>query len=109
MSAESASQSYLVRIQFVRISLPFTHDTNFHRKKNPRLLGLDEREPWLVQVDLVLLVEVVKHAHVGDLASLFICDVEFMLLGIELGNLLDSPDFGLWSRVSIDPISIARA
>ena len=87
-----ASQLYLIRVQLIRVTLPFTHDTNFHGEEDVGLLCLDERQPWLVQVDVVLLVEVIVHAHICDLAGGFLCHIKFVLLGIELRNLLDRPN-----------------
>ena len=91
----SLQESYLVGVQLIRIALSITHNTNFHRKQDTGLLSLNEGEPWFAKVNVILLVEVVKYAHVCNFAGRLFFHIKLVLLGIEPGNLLDSPDFCL--------------
>ena len=106
---ECASELYLIRIQLVRVPLPFAHDANLHWKQNVFLLSLDQWHPWLGQVDVILLVEVVENAHNRGFACGFLFHLELVLLGIELRNLLDSPNLGLLNEVSVDLYIYGRA
>ena len=58
------------------------------------LLGLDEWQPRLVQSDIIFLLEILIYTHIGGLAGRFFNHVEFVFFGVELGDLLHSPDFG---------------
>ena len=57
---------------------------------NVDLLSLNEGKLWLTEVDVLLLIEVVEYVHVSDLTSRLFSGIEFMLVSIELRNLLDS-------------------
>ena len=88
-----ASYSYLFGIQLVGVSLPVAHDTEFHWEENVGLLSLYQGHPRLHDSNIILLLEVVDHTHIGGLAGGFLSHVELMLEGIDPSYLLHCPDF----------------